>query len=174
MLSKLYWKSSIVDKPHTEHKFFGLYELDFYAWTQQQAKFLQEKKWTCLDISNLVEEIESLGRQEQQELENRLGVLLGHLLKWEFQADKRSRSWFATIREQRRRILRLLERNPSLQSYLSEALENAYQDALDLAVRETSLGYRTFPQELPYELEQVLDFSFLPGSQLDSDNEWKY
>ena len=150
-----------------------LYELDFYAWTQQQAKFLQEKKWSCLDITNLVEEIESLGRQERQELENRLGVLLAHLLKWEFQPDKRSRSWFATIREQRRRILRLLERNPSLQPYLSEALENAYQDALDLAVRETSVSYKTFPQKRSYSLEQVLDFSFLPGQQFDSDREWE-
>lgn len=70
---------------------------------------------------------------------------MGHLLKWEFQPDNRSRSWFATIREQRRRIMRLLEKSPSLQPYLLEALENGYQDALDLAVRETSLSYTTFP-----------------------------
>jgi len=145
------------------------YELDFYAWTQQQARFLQEEKWSCLDIPNLVEEIESLGRQERQELENRLGVLLGHLLKWEFQPDNRSRSWFATIREQRRRIMRLLEKSPSLQPYLPEALENGYQDALDLAVRETSLSYTTFPPECPYLKEQILDGSFLSGQTLESD-----
>src|SRR4028119_1218292 len=102
-----------------------MYELDFYRWTQQQAEFLQAKKWSCLDIPNLVEEIESLGRQERRELENRLGVLLGHLLKWEFQPENRSRSWFATIREQRRRILRLLEKSPSLQPYLCETIESA-------------------------------------------------
>lgn len=145
------------------------YELDFYAWTQQQARLLQEEKWSCLDIPNLVEEIESLGRQERQELENRLGVLLGHLLKWEFQPDNRSRSWFATIREQRRRIMRLLEKSPSLQPYLPEALENGYQDALDLAVRETALSYTTFPPECPYLKEQILDGSFLPGQTLESD-----
>jgi hypothetical protein len=147
------------------------YELDFYAWTQQQAKLLQEEKWSCLDIPNLVEEIESLGRQERQELENRLGVLLGHLLKWEFQPDNRSRSWFATIREQRRRIMRLLEKSPSLQPYLPEALENGYQDALDLAVRETCLSYTTFPPECSYLKEQILDDSFLPGQTLESDKD---
>jgi hypothetical protein len=147
------------------------YELDFYAWTQQQASFLQEEKWSCLDIPNLVEEIESLGRQERQELENRLGVLLGHLLKWEFQPDNRSRSWFATIREQRRRIMRLLEKSPSLQPYLPEALENGYQDALDLAVRETCLSYTTFPPECSYLKEQILDDSFLPGQTLESDKD---
>lgn len=154
-------------------KFSNLYETDFYGWTQAQAKLLREGTWTRLDIPNLVEEIESLGRQERQELENRLGILLGHLLKWEFQPSQRSKSWFATLREQRRRISRLLERSPSLQPYLPEALENAYQDALDLAVRETSLSYKNFPSKCPYELEQALDFSFFPGDQLESDREWE-
>jgi hypothetical protein len=149
------------------------YEVDFYAWTQQQAKLLQERKWNCLDIPNLVEEIESLGKQERRELENRLGVLLGHLLKWEFQPDNRSRSWFATIREQRRRILRLLEKSPSLHPYLPEALEIAYQDALDLAVRETSMSYKTFPHERLYSLEQALDFEFFPGKQTEFGEGWE-
>lgn len=149
----------------------NFYQVDFYAWTQQQAKFLQEKTWSGLDIPNLVEEIESLGKQERQELTNRLGVLLGHLLKWEFQSENRSRSWFATIREQRRRILRLLEKSPSLKPFLPEALEESYQDALDLAVRETGLKYRHFPQMLPYELEQALDFSFFPGERLELDED---
>ncbi len=143
------------------------YEEDFHEWTQQQSRFLKEEKWGCLDIPNLVEELESLGRQEQRELENRLGVLLGHLLKWEFQPDKQSKSWRATIREQRRRIQRLLKRSPSLQPYLPQALEEAYQDGLDLAIRETSLDEEDFPSECPYSLEQVLSSGFLPGQGVD-------
>jgi hypothetical protein len=91
----------------------GLYETDFYAWTIEQAKFLKDGVWDCLDISNLVEEIESLGKQQRQELRNRLGILLGHLLKWEFQPSHRSKSWLATIREQRRRIGDLIEKVPA-------------------------------------------------------------
>jgi hypothetical protein len=158
---------------HITDKSSSAYETDFYAWTQQQAKFLQEEKWSCLDIRNLVEEIESLGRQEQRELENRLGVLLGHLLKWEFQADKRSKSWFATIREQRFQVHKLLKKNPSLKPYLPEAMEDAYQSALNLAVSETSLSYKVFPQECPYSLDQVLDSRFFPGQQSDFDQEWE-
>ncbi len=140
----------------------ALYNLDFYGWTQEQVKLLKEEKWSCLDIPNLIEEIDSLGRRERQELENRLGVLLGHLLKWEFQPEHRSKSWVATIKEQRRRILRLLKENPSLQPFLPEALENAYKDGLDLAVRETFLDYENFPEESPYLFEQVLDNEFFP------------
>ncbi|MEQ9234901.1 DUF29 domain-containing protein [Coleofasciculus sp. E2-BRE-01] len=153
----------------TTNKSSPAYELDFYGWTQEQAKLLQEQKWSQLDIPNLVEEIEALGRQERQELENRLGILLGHLLKWEFQSDKRSRSWFATIREQRRRIERLLKKSSSLQPYLPEALENGYQDALDLAVRETSLSYKTFPPECPYSLEQIFNNNLFPGETFDPE-----
>jgi hypothetical protein len=147
----------------------GLYETDFYAWTIEQAKFIKEGVWYCLDISNLVEEIESLGKQQRQELRNRLGILLGHLLKWEFQFSHRSKSWLATIREQRRRIRDLLEESPSLKSYLPEVLEKAYQDGVDLGVRETYLNYKDFPQECLYSLEQVLGFSFFPGEKLEAD-----
>jgi hypothetical protein len=69
--------------------------------------------------------------------------------------------------------LRLLEKNPSLHPYLPEALEIAYQDALDLAVRETSMSYKTFPQECPYSLEQGLDFEFFPGQQPESGEQWE-
>ena len=158
---------------HTEmSKTSGLYETDFYAWTLEQAKFLQDGVWDCLDISNLVEEIESLGKQQRQELRNRLGILLLNLLKWEFQPSHRSQSWLATIREQRRRIGDLLEESPSLKPYLPEVLEKAYQDGVDLAVRETSLNYKDFPEECLYSLEQVLDSSFFPGEQLESDPNW--
>jgi hypothetical protein len=148
-----------------------LYEADFYAWTQEQAKFLREGAWEHLDQDNLIEEIESLGKQQRQELRNRLGVLLGHLLKWEFQAQMRSKSWFATLREQRREIQELLEDSPSLQPYLPEALPKAYQAGLDLAVRETPLNYKDFPAICPYSLQQILDNTFFPGPNLNPDSD---
>ena len=81
-----------------------LYDQDFYAWTQQQVELLKTGQWKQIDIENLIEEIESLGKQQRQELRNRLGVLLGHLLKWRYHPEGRSKSWRATINEQRREI----------------------------------------------------------------------
>jgi hypothetical protein len=95
---------------------FSLYNQDFYAWTQQQAKALEQKLVVELDWQHLQEEIQSLGRQEYRELISRLGVLIGHLLKWEYQPEQRSRSWFLTIREQRRAIQRHLRQ---IDSYLA-------------------------------------------------------
>ena len=67
-----------------------------------------------LDTVNLIDEIEDMGGNRERELESQLGVLLAHLLKWRHQPDQRGRSWRLTIAEQRRRIDRLLKRNPSL------------------------------------------------------------
>lgn len=143
------------------------YDTDFYAWTQAQAQHLKAGKWEHLDLENLVEEIESLGRQERQQLMNRFGVLLGHLLKWQYQPDYRSHSWQATIREQRRKILRLLKANPSLQPFLLEALQLGYEDGIDLAIQETNLPEETFPATCPYTLDQALDAEFLPNAHKD-------
>ncbi|MFM7364179.1 MAG: DUF29 domain-containing protein [Cuspidothrix sp.] len=138
-----------------------LYETDFYAWTLEQVQLLKQGQTNQIDVLNLIEEIESLGKREKQELRNRLGILIGHLLKWQYQNDKRSNSWKATIREQRRRIKEHLEENPSLKSYLSEAMISAYQDGIDLAIQETNLPDRIFPGENPYSISQILDPDFL-------------
>jgi len=140
-----------------------LYETDFYAWTQEQAELLQLGKLNALDITNLVEEIRSLGKQQKQELRNRLGVLIGHLLKWEYQPDFRSKSWRVTIREQRRRIKEHLLENPSLKSYLNQAILEAFQDGIDLVLKETPLDEKDLPQECPYSIEQIFDSTFPSG-----------
>ncbi len=140
----------------------SLYQTDFHAWTQQQVKLLKSQAWHGLDVDNLIEELEDLGRRERQELRNRLSILLGHLLKWQFQSSQRSNSWLATIHEQRDQVALLLAENPSLKPYLTEALDIAYQSGLNLAVRETELPYETFPTTCPYSLDEVMNPAFLP------------
>lgn len=137
-----------------------LYKTDFYAWTQEQSKLLKLGEWKALDILNLVEEIESLGKQQKQELRNRLGILIGHFLKWQYQPDFRSRSWKITIREQRRRIKEHILENPSLKSYLSQAILEAYQDGIDLVLKETPLEETDLPKENIYTVEQIFDPNF--------------
>jgi Domain of unknown function DUF29 len=134
-----------------------LYDQDFYAWTQQQVDLLKAGQWKQVDIENLIEEIESLGKQQRQELENRLGVLLGHLLKWRYQEESRSKSWLYTVREQRRKIQRLLQENPSLKPYLPEAIVIGYQDGLDLVGKETPLAPEQLPQVCPFSVFEIFD-----------------
>ncbi|ODH01883.1 hypothetical protein A4S05_26850 [Nostoc sp. KVJ20] len=141
----------------------SLYETDFYAWTQEQVTLLRNEQWSQIDLQNLIEEIQSLGKQQRQELRNRLSVLIGHLLKWQYQSQRRSRSWLATLRIQRLDIAELLEDNPSLKPYLEEALRKAYLRGVELAVGETDLPKQTFPLECPYSLSEIVDYDFYPG-----------
>ena len=141
---------------------FSLYTNDFHAWTQEQVNVLKTQQWDTLDTVNLIEELETLGRKERQELRNRLALLLGHLLKWQFQTEKRSSSWLSTIREQRIQIKLLLQDSPSLQPYLEEVFLTAYELGLALATRETQLGQQIFPEICPYTCEQTLNSEFLP------------
>ena len=141
----------------------SLYDTDLYAWAQEQAARLRAHASSAIDWENVAEEIESVGNSECSEIENRLAVLLMHLLKWHFQPDWRSNSWRATIHEQRRRINRKIRRSPSLKSYPLEVLDEEYQIARLNAVSETRLPLETFPVACPYAISQILDLEFLPG-----------
>ncbi len=141
----------------------SLYETDFYAWTQEQIPLLRLGKFNQIDLQNIAEEIECLGKQQRQELRNRLAVLLGHLLKYHFQATHRSKSWLATIREQRRRLTILLDDSPSLRPYIKDAIAVAYPLGTDIVVQETPLDYIDLPETCPYTVEQILNHEFLPN-----------
>ena len=144
----------------------SLYETDFYQWTIEQSRLLELGKFGDLDLGNLMEEIASLGKQQRAELENRLAILLGHLLKWELQPELRGKSWRLTIKEQRLRIQRLIRKNPSLKSCLSEAIADGFELALVLVEKETPLESQDLPPECPYSVEQVFDHNFPMGMEV--------
>lgn len=138
------------------------HEHDFYTWAKENAALLRAGRFDELDIENIAEELEDMGGSRERELESRLGVLLAHLLKWHYQPERRGVSWTATIMEQRRRIERLLRKNPGLKGYLEEAYWEAYGDARLIAMRETGLQQDTFPESPTFTLTQVLDACYWP------------
>jgi ribosomal protein L29 len=139
-----------------------LYKTDFHAWTVRAAELLRQHKLDELDLDDLAEELDSMGAKERRELMNRLDVLVTHLLKWQFQAERQTSSWDGTIREQRRQIARELKFSPSLKRFLPEALADVYPDAVERAVYETGLPEHLFPIECPFTLERILDKTFYP------------
>ena len=140
----------------------SLYERDFYAWANEQAALLRSGNLSAADIENIAEEIESMGKSEKRELVNRLAVLLMHLLKWQYQTSLQGHSWRMTVEEQRRQLRRHLRANPSLKSKVSEALEDAYGDAILAAARETGVTRSAFPTTCLWTFEQIMDEEFWP------------
>jgi hypothetical protein len=148
---------SVKSRPNT------LYETDFYAWTQEQARLLRERRWADLDLENLVDEVESVGRSDKRQIESRLDVLLAHLLKWKYQPGGRGGGgWVGTIFEQRQRLIGLIEDSPSLRHYYREQIQKTYLAGRLLAAKETGIAFGLFPEDCPFTPEQVLDLEFFP------------
>jgi hypothetical protein len=143
----------------------SLYETDIYAWSQQQVALLRAEDFAEVDWHNVIEEIDSLGVSQRNELKNRLKELLMHLLKWQFQPDKQSPSWYKSIKMQRNAINDLLDDNPSLRRLIDESVDSVYHRAVRDAIVETGLPRAIFPTTCPYASAQVMDDEFFPFAE---------
>jgi hypothetical protein len=139
---------------------------DLYSWAVRQADLLRAGRLSEIDPVAIAEEIDDVGEEEYYRLESALRVVVLHLLKWDHQVDRRSRSWALSIREHRRRVHRQLRRSPGLKSQLDEALEAAYEDARLEASSETGLPLKIFPSKLPFDYSEVMErLIVLPGDE---------
>jgi len=143
----------------------SLYDRDYVGWLAEQVAHLRAGRLAALDVENVALELEGLMNSQRQQLENRLEVLIHHLLKWDQQPDQRSNRWRATVQEQRTRIRRLLRFSPSLNPELEAMALDVYPDAVRAAAIETRLSETIFPQTLPYTLEQIFERE-LPAEEL--------
>ena len=139
-----------------------LYDTDFHAWATEQAALLRAGKLSEADIENIAEEIESMGKNERNELVSRLTVLLVHLMKWRYQPELRGRSWRLTIEQQRLHLEDHLADNPSLKSQIDTLIAKAYRHARIETERETHLERATFPSTCPFTFDQAMDPNFWP------------
>ncbi|NJL07760.1 MAG: DUF29 domain-containing protein [Methylacidiphilales bacterium] len=132
------------------------YEDDTYSWAFEQAALLRAGKWSELDIEHLADEIEDVGKSEKWKLESALRLVLMHLLKWDHQPGKRSRSWTNSIAVHRKTAARMLRENPGLKGVLAEVLANAYEAARFEASTETDLDPAVFPEACPYDFDTLM------------------
>lgn len=133
------------------------YDQDYQLWLQETLEKLRLGHYEAVDWKNLIDEIESMGKRDRQRLKSNLVILLMHLLKWDFQPERRSGSWDSTIIEHRRRIIDDLADSPSLKPYLDTILASAYDTVRQRAKAETGLPLQHFPAECPYSIDILLD-----------------
>ena len=122
---------SVLSQPETLSQ---LYDRDYFLWLQRTASLLREGRISEIDLANLVEEIEDMGRSEKRALTSNLKILIMHLFKYRYQPERRSLSWNYTIVEHRQRIRKLLQESPSLKPYLEDIFEGCYRDARELTI----------------------------------------
>lgn len=132
------------------------YDADVHAWAQEQVRFLRTGAWSRLDIEHLADEIADVGRSERHALTSALSVILLHLLKWDHQPSRRSRSWVTSIRTQRSVVEERLDDSPSLRSQSDGLVVRAYHRARIAAAGETGLAEDTFPAVCPYSWGDIM------------------
>jgi hypothetical protein len=140
----------------------ALYDRDFFEWTRRNAGLLEEGRIGEADLQHIAREIEDMGKRDQRAVENRLEVLLRHLLKWQAQPERRTRSWKTTIRTQRSRLSRIFHQSPSLERHGRERAAEIFCEAISFAMEETGFARSRFPEVCPYTFEQIMNSEFLP------------
>ena len=139
----------------TAESLVALYTEDETAWLDAMAALIRRRELTGLDLDNLSEYLTDMANRDRREVKSRLAVLLAHLLKWEFQPGKRTRSWRTTILVQRRRLADLASRGV-LRAHAEAILPEAYDEAVEVAASETALPRTSFPTSCPYTIGQLL------------------
>ncbi|MBK1642717.1 hypothetical protein CKO12_12720 [Chromatium okenii] len=132
------------------------YNEDFFLWTQQQAMLLRQGQLNAIDAANLAEEIDSMGKRDRRALTSHLVNLLLHLLKWDYQPERRGISWQLSIRNARQEIELILNDSPSLRQQLATFVEMAYPIARRNAADETQLPLLNFSEQCLLTIEQII------------------
>ncbi|MEF2553639.1 DUF29 domain-containing protein [Aurantimonas sp. A2-1-M11] len=139
-----------------------LYADDVYGWALEQARLLRMGRFGELDLPNLADEIESLGSEQLHALESSYRVLIVHLLKWQYQPERRSRSWDLTIVRERHHVERREARNRALHASAGSIIADIYPQAVREAAKETGLSRAVFPETCPWTAAQLRDPDFMP------------
>jgi hypothetical protein len=138
------------------------YLFDFNTWLAETSQLIRDRRWQEIDVEHLVEELESLGKSEKRAISSQLTRLLLHLLKWDYQSQRRSDSWLDSITDARTQIELAIEDSPSLSTYPAQQLPQSYSRARRQAAQQTGLDISVFPEECPYSLELVLSEDWSP------------
>jgi len=133
------------------------YDRDLYSWAVEQAALLRAGRIAEADVLNIAEEIDDVGNEQYDKLESALRLILLHLLKWDHQPERRSRSWHLSISVQRKHVTRVLRKNPGLRPLVDEAVTEAYETARIEAAAQTLLEEDVFQYECPYSIEDIME-----------------
>ena len=138
-----------------------IYEIDDHLWLEKTIEILKSKRFQELDLENLIEELESLGRRDKSKVASLTEQIIRHLLLlqyWHQEYEFNANHWRAEIISFRSQLKRDLTTN--LRHYLADALNVIYNDALNFVQQKTN-NCVSFPRNCPYTLEQILDPDYL-------------
>jgi Tfp pilus assembly pilus retraction ATPase PilT len=109
--------------------------------------------------TGIEELIDALSRSDKRALRSQLTRLMMHIIKWQIQPERRSRSWLATIENARIEIEEILEEEPHLKPQLPQLWDKCQNAANRLAKQETGIKHSSIKltKEEVFKTEYSLD-----------------
>jgi Domain of unknown function DUF29 len=151
----------------------SLYQTDYYAWTKEQAARLRAMASAGidggLDLENLAEEVESLGRSELNAVRSQIRRAIEHLLKLEHSPSSQPRfDWRASVAQARDEIEDHITASmfPDVAADLDKLFGRARRDAASGMLKHGEQNAaRALPKGCPYSLQQILDQDWYPPNR---------
>ncbi|WP_373693660.1 DUF29 domain-containing protein [Limnofasciculus baicalensis] len=143
----------------------SLYEQDYQLWLDQTLVQLRTGDFNNIDLENLIEEVESLGKSDKHAISSYLMRLFEHLLKlkyWESEREMCLRGWLVEIANFRIEIEKRLETSPSLKTFLQDNFAKQYKNGRKLFLQASNLDPRSIPEQPCFTLDRALDENWLP------------
>lgn len=140
----------------------ALYLADETAWLEAMSAFAAARNAEEIDWANLSEYLSDMAKRDRREVASRLKVLMAHVLKWQYQPLRQSKSWVNTICDQQEELSDILD-SRTLRNHAATILTEIYPRAVGSAARETELPRETFPADCPYTLDELLSPDFPPA-----------
>lgn len=142
----------------------SLYEIDEIAWREKQIKMLESGKIDELDYDSLLKLLFEMTQSDKNSVLGLARIVVLHLLKLKYQPEKKTSSWFNSVAANRDTLLSLVS-SKTLMNYFITSLPRVYSIAKRLASGETGLSIKTFPEEIPFSAEEILDENFFSGHE---------
>jgi len=127
---------------------------DEYRWLLENAKRIEDNQ--PHDDAGLRIFLLEMSKSDEHGLRSRFRILIGHLLKAQYQSKKKTRSWDVTILNQRDDLSAVLQDSATLRNFAQVNLEKYYQLGVEFASVQTGLPASTFPPTCPWTIKQIL------------------
>ncbi|MBF2057708.1 MAG: DUF29 domain-containing protein [Cyanobacterium sp. T60_A2020_053] len=141
----------------------NLYDIDYYLWTIETVELLKTKNWDKLDLANLIEELESLGKSDFNKVRSLLRQIIVHILLleyWDREYERNYRHWRGEIIAFRDDLNNSL--TTTLKNKLTQELETIYNVSRKIVIQKTGLNQKLFPNNCPYSLDKLINDEWYP------------
>lgn len=136
--------------------------MDIHEFLENHLSSLKEGKATPEQVRFMLDELLEMAVNDERAFKSQLERLMAHLLKYQFQQDHQTRSWFLTIQDAFNACEDYSD-NKVLKRKIEGQILSSFRRAVKLAMAETGLPRSKFPTECPesWTIQNLINEKFI-------------